>query len=105
VFYFGTLLTDLQNPEEDYPTLISDLTAICLQSFQMADPDEHLTLLVYYENYFPILQIKFPYLNRPPISLLHLQIHTLLETIIASHRWLESTLTSQHYTRVAKFFL
>jgi len=56
----------------------------------MAEPDECLTMLIYYKHYFPILQVKFPDLNnlQAPVlqhyrSILNPEIHRPLSAIHA----------------------
>jgi len=84
--------------------------AICLEGFQKAQPgerpDERLTVLVYQEQYFPILQLKFPNLNRLPIRLLHPRIHALLSMIITKRlQWMGSALTELHFSTISEYFL
>jgi len=96
----------MQDTENIYPNLIFDLTAICLQAFQKAEPDTYLTMLIYYEHYFPILQIKFPHLKQPPGGFFGPEIYMLPRTIITRHsEFQRSALTAQHYNVAALYML
>ena len=97
----------LQDLEEIYPNLTYDLTTICLQGFQWAEPDECLTELIYHEYYAPILHLQFPnshlYLTKEHI---HPKIDALLRTIITTHfPWMKTSLAAQHYASLADQFL
>jgi len=87
---------------------MSDLTVIWLQGFQWAEPDVHLTELIYYEYCVPILQLKFTklHLSHPPSNWIRPKVRALLWTILTTHlQWLGSMLTAQHYTSLANEFL
>jgi len=97
----------LQDLEEIYPNLTSDLTTICLEGFHMSNPDHCLTLLIYHEYYAPILQLQFPNSHLSLIKEhIHPQIDVLLKTIITTHLpCLKNTLAAQHYASLAYDFL
>jgi len=101
-----TIAKILQGTEEMHSTLISDVTATCLQAFQMADRDEYFTMQIYYEHYFPILRFRFLNLNHLPSARSNQVVHIHPRTIVTRHfQWLGSTLTAQHNAIVASFFM
>ena len=96
-----------QNLSDQFPHIVTDLPAVCVEALDKADPDETLTLLVYEAHHSHILRVKA--LNPAsgfPLPDIGQRIRGILKRFVALHlQQHRLELTGQHYALVAEYFM
>jgi len=101
--YSETVTNKCQNLSEQFPRLDTELLAVCFETFDKANPDETLTLLVYEAHHFQILQV--PASNPAsgfPLLRIERRIREIIKSVVTLHPQRHRLkLKGQHYALVA----